>query len=53
MMDIALYLNLSSTQKMDIFGMQNIFTGIMLEGSKMDYLLDIQWRGVDDYKNSH
>lgn len=38
---------------MDIFGMQNIFTGIMLKGNKMDYLLDIQWRGVDDYKNSH
>ena len=30
---------------MDILGMQNIFTGIILEGRKMDYLLDIQWRG--------
>ena len=42
MMDIVLYLNLSSTRKIDIFAMQNIFTGIMLEARKMDYLLDIQ-----------
>lgn len=37
--DSALFRNLSSNPRMDIFGMKDIFARIMLEGKKMDFFL--------------